>query len=529
MRYAIAALVLGFALFGSNVHAAEEMSKHRILVLTAGAPLLVDVQISINGQPVGAGQQRRLDALFSGGDGAVSWEDAIKRRDFTGPRLAYTDPSGPSMRALMKRFDENRDEMVQREEAAKLLASYYGAAPFFVQRGGSTYSPQHRPIYTLLDLDNDENLSLGEVADAARILKGRDTDDNDVLSLSELLNQSTLAYRAASRRTTRSQECVFDISVDTSWRKLHTSLLLTYAAATTLKPEEIGAAGKRLDADHDNVISAEELEALRNLPSELSLQLKFGGDGMTFDVLDSSERLQRVVDSGQKSTPFRQLVFKTKGCKLLIVAGDVAPGNSQRQAEMMVSRFDTNKNGYLDDADNSRGLSERNLKLWDANSDGKVYVEEIATHYRELQESANENCSVMAADSGNNAFALLDRNADNKLSNREWSTAAARLKAADADNSGVIEPGETSRTIRVVIARGRMAASYLSSVSLRQRGLFNQLRIQPQRNSEPTWFEAMDRNGDGDISRREFPGDQKQFQQLDENGDGFITAAEARQ
>jgi hypothetical protein len=37
----------------------------------------------------------------------------------------------------------------------------------------------------------------------------------------------------------------------------------------------------------------------------------------------------------------------------------------------------------------------------------------------------------------------------------------------------------------------------------------------------------MDRNADGDLSLREFPGTREQFARLDANGDGLIDAAEA--
>ena len=43
----------------------------------------------------------------------------------------------------------------------------------------------------------------------------------------------------------------------------------------------------------------------------------------------------------------------------------------------------------------------------------------------------------------------------------------------------------------------------------------------------PLWFRRMDRNQDGDVSPREFPGTAVQFQQLDTDADGLISSAEA--
>ena len=39
-------------------------------------------------------------------------------------------------------------------------------------------------------------------------------------------------------------------------------------------------------------------------------------------------------------------------------------------------------------------------------------------------------------------------------------------------------------------------------------------------------FKAMDMDGDGKISRKEFPGPKARFDQLDRNGDGFLTRQE---
>ena len=43
----------------------------------------------------------------------------------------------------------------------------------------------------------------------------------------------------------------------------------------------------------------------------------------------------------------------------------------------------------------------------------------------------------------------------------------------------------------------------------------------------PRWFQAMDRNGDGYLSPREFLGSPARFRELDADGDGRISVAEA--
>jgi hypothetical protein len=45
----------------------------------------------------------------------------------------------------------------------------------------------------------------------------------------------------------------------------------------------------------------------------------------------------------------------------------------------------------------------------------------------------------------------------------------------------------------------------------------------------PMWFLKMDRNGDGDISPKEWLGTEEEFRAIDTDGDGLISGEEAKQ
>jgi hypothetical protein len=47
------------------------------------------------------------------------------------------------------------------------------------------------------------------------------------------------------------------------------------------------------------------------------------------------------------------------------------------------------------------------------------------------------------------------------------------------------------------------------------------------REAGPAWFRAMDKNGDGYVSSREFLGTPEQFRNLDTDGDGLVGPEEA--
>src|SRR5262249_35478296 len=123
---------------------------------------------------------------------------------------------------------------------------------------------------------------------------------------------------------------------------------------------------------------------------------------------------------------------------------------------------------------------------------------------------------VTATDRGCNPFSFLDRDGDGRLSYREQ-LAAPDLLGGHPAMKGLPAQFELSFAGPAVKSWGGLAIPAVkrpvaAPVALR---------------GAPAWFRAMDRNGDGVLSPREFLGPPDLFRKLDADGDGVISIAEA--
>lgn len=171
-------------------------------------------------------------------------------------------------------------------------------------------------------------------------------------------------------------------------------------------------------------------------------------------------------------------------------------------------RLDANRDGMItpEEADGTQLAAYRRLaNVADRDDDRRLTRVEHAAWLELERQVAAAQVLVTVIDYGRSRFEQLDADHDGGLSVRELRTAEARLAAVGRST----EP-EVPLVSAVIVSRGHPR-------SLLQAG----------RRGGPSWFQAMDRNGDGDVSRREWLLEAEAFEKYDADRDGLISSVEA--
>ena len=290
------------------------------------------------------------------------------------------------------------------------------------------------------------------------------------------------------------------------------------------------------DTNGDDALNSEELrEFLARTPIDLTLDV-------TLPPQASGRATIRVGAGGgvlPKGTQVRQLGDGDVEIAIGQVRLDVHVEHGNHAAEearrFVTQRFkaaDKNKDGYLEGKEWTALNAPQSplaglLEVVDRDGDGKLYLKELLEFADRQTEAARGRLVVTTADQGRAIFGILDLDRDRRLGAREVMRTVDRVMSWDGDGDGRVSPDEIPYHFQVTIGRDELAG--LTGQAAAAPAPRSRVATQPAgRAAGPDWFHKMDRNHDGDVSRREFLGPRDQFDRLDRDNDGLIDPDEAR-
>jgi Ca2+-binding EF-hand superfamily protein len=533
-------------------------------------PLLVRLHIRVDGQPFPEAWDRFIQKLFDyydvNGDGVLTKKET--EHILRGPSMLSVFGGGLNIYNFQAGFaraneiDTNKDGKITREE----FAAYYRP---FAARGlraqqdtqGSGISGQlTTALFRHLDLNKDGKLSKEELAQAPFSLRHADLDDDEMIDADELLPPRNNNYYVVNDGNGMNNRLPDGAAIQlivpgTPLDPLTRRLLARYDKNHDgkLSREELGldpATFAALDTHHRGQLDAADLARWVERPADLELAVQLGQPGAAAakssifaPLLELSKALAKKAAVDVYNPTNRKMALasavRKEGDGVVLMLSDAlvelqrgnlgGRGNAYNIKQFYDQQFDAldnGKKGYLEKKqfDNPQFSFLKPLfELADRNGDGKLYKKELHAFLDLQAEGTTAVVHLKVTDEGRGLFELLDANSDGKLSVRELRTGWSRLASWDRNGDGLLAENEVPHRFQLVLDRGQVNYPFAFAVLAG----YNRNRRVQQGPRGPAWFRKMDRNGDGDVSLREWLGTEEEFRRIDTDGDGLISVQEA--
>lgn len=523
-RLLIALVVL---CFGSLLHAQSQTSPPEpaveFVVLTTGRPIRVTLDVDVNGTSLSKAWDDAFQAVTrfcdANADGRLSQEEAaflpsaFGLRQVLWGRLDLQAGSAPAFHEL----DANSDSFVDEAEIARWYrqASAGQITLGFGRSAGTDRLTQ--ALMKAIDLNSDGVLEELEIRTASASFQKLDANEDELVTPNELVPNAVYPGVAGTTK--------LDVPGSDTPDAIKTSVILlpadtsnTFWAAEVIRRKDQDGDGAltatesgfepsifaSLDADQSLLLSREEISGWRGLSPDASWRVGFS-ENESAEVL-----IVGAADSGSSYNWNGGLATLRMRADPGKVAGQIQSAKTQWLKDFAAA--DSNSDDQVSAEEASAKIPsplKPLLNLIDQNRDRQLSKSELDAWLGLQSALANPQVLVTLLDQGPGLFELVDIDSDGALSIREFQSIEKELERRGCMVEGKLEIKKLPHQWTAVVSRGQPLTP-----------LGRPSRI------GPAWFIAMDRNGDGYVSKKEFAGPVEIFDRLDADKDGLATSTE---
>jgi Ca2+-binding EF-hand superfamily protein len=385
-------------------------------------------------------------------------------------------------------------------------------------------------MFKLFDTDKDGKLSRSEINAIEKLLTTLDADEDECLSAIELVPNLFNGRVPLPRVATDPQQApmmalrpgsIPDAVLEMILTRYDKDKNLRLSKAENPFGDEVFAA---LDLNKDDNITLAELMAWKDMPPDLELEMTLGDkpDQCGIRILPRADGKPAPLATGFRATgPGSALLTVGKqSIQLNCFSPTASYGQAQRTNFL---QFPDPGKGYVTEKDIGGPQFQAIRVLFDMidrDGDGKMTRAEFDAFEKLQQSFTRLPLNLVYAAPTPSLFQILDANGDGRISVREARQAWDRLIAMEPAAKDFITRAALQPQGALRFGRANEVFAFTTATTYSQ---------QPVRQTSrgPLWFRKFDRNGDGEVSRNEFPGSQADFDRIDTNHDGYITLEEA--
>ena len=541
----IAACILGnifsFRVLAGEVpqNASPQQNGQRLMLLAPSAPFILELNLQIDHADFCTTTTDYIERLFQSLDGNQdSYIDLKEMKNVPAFGIKQLDQGSPVQR--LKLLDTSpHDNRLSVAEFASYINRAQGTA--FRIAGAPTRSSQVIELFRKLDRNRDGAVSDAEFKVSSETLFMFDRDEDEVLNLVELRPFTSPLNAPVNQPVSRQ-------AVETPFRRLdHDRSINVVIDELFKKYVEYGNAEKNAisldcfkhknsdsntiheyDHNSDGFLNRDELFAyLQNPVVDLQLQISLPRQQSfrhSLKILDQqSGRVKDIKTRSSSKLEFRVdslfLEFRVKSSRHMFA-------DTVRFYQTRFRVVDADKNGYLSPAEFAQlNLPDTDYKKVDQNNDEMLLVDELTKHLIKDTAAIQDQVVMTVDNDGKSLFEILDTDLDRRLSPRELKQSLQRVKEFDGNQDQSLDHSELRGHFKITVELGKPEL-FVFDPRVNSMAM-NQNQSVQRTISGPLWFQRMDRNRDGDISRKEFLFDSTLFDKLDRDQDQLINPAEA--